>query len=55
MERTEGASITEGIGQGRLTDNLKGTPIDDALFIKDSDSVRIVFRLLFEEGFFVGL
>ena len=55
MQRTEGASITEGIGQGRLTDNLKGTPIDDALFIKDHDSVRIVFRLLFEEGFFVGL
>jgi cysteine synthase len=55
MERTEGASITEGIGQGRLTDNLKGTPIDEALLIRDYDSVRIVFRLLFEEGFFVGM
>ena len=54
LERTDGSSITEGIGQGRVTDNLKGAPIDDALFIKDSDVVRTTFRLLYEEGFFVG-
>ena len=54
LERTEGPSITEGIGQGRVTDNLKGSPIDEALFVKDYDSVKMVFRLLFEEGFFVG-
>lgn len=54
LERTDGSSITEGIGQGRITENLKDSPIDDALFIKDSDVVCTTFRLLYEEGFFVG-
>ena len=54
LERSEGSSITEGIGQGRVTENLKGTPIDDAFLIKDTDAVEMVFRLLHEEGFFVG-
>jgi len=54
LERTEGSSITEGIGQGRVTENLKGAPIDDALAIKDFDAVNMTFRLLHEEGFFVG-
>lgn len=54
LERTEGSSITEGIGQGRITDNLKGAPIDDALFVHDMDAVKMTFRLLYEEGFFVG-
>ncbi|CAC5405846.1 cysK [Mytilus coruscus] len=54
LERSEGSSITEGIGQGRLTNNLKDTPIDDAFLIKDTDAVEMVFRLLHEEGFFVG-
>jgi cysteine synthase A len=50
----QGSSITEGIGQGRLTDNLKGSPIDEALFIHDKEAVKATFRLLYEEGFFVG-
>lgn len=54
LERSEGSSITEGIGQGRLTENLKGAPIDHALLIKDTDAVAMTFRLLHEEGFFVG-
>ncbi|XP_072032059.1 uncharacterized protein [Amphiura filiformis] len=54
LERTDGSSITEGIGQGRVTDNLKGAPIDDALCIQDTDSVNMTFRLLHEDGFFVG-
>jgi cysteine synthase len=54
LERTDGASITEGIGQGRVTENLKGAPIDDALFISDHESVEMTYRLLHEEGFFVG-
>jgi len=54
LERSEGASITEGIGQGRVTDNLKDAPIDQALFIKDIDVIDITYRLLHEEGFFVG-
>uniref|UniRef100_K1P5D4 Cysteine synthase 1 n=1 Tax=Magallana gigas TaxID=29159 RepID=K1P5D4_MAGGI len=54
LERTPGDSITEGIGQGRVTQNLKDAPIDDALAIKDVDAVEWTFRLLHEEGFFVG-
>ena len=46
LERSEGSSITEGIGQGRVTENLKGTPIDDAFLIKDTDAVEMV-RVLF--------
>ena len=42
LERSEGSSITEGIGQGRVTENLKGTPIDDAFLIKDTDAVEMV-------------
>ncbi|XP_041469411.1 cysteine synthase 1-like [Lytechinus variegatus] len=54
IERSPGSSITEGIGQGRVTDNLKGAPIDQALCIMDTDVVSMTFRLLKEEGFFVG-
>ncbi|XP_064398039.1 uncharacterized protein LOC135344719 isoform X2 [Halichondria panicea] len=54
LERTEGSSITEGIGQGRVTNNMQGAPIDDALHIKDPDVVAMTFYLLHEEGFFVG-
>ncbi|XP_067941551.1 uncharacterized protein [Watersipora subatra] len=54
LERTEGSSITEGIGQGRITDNLKDAPIDNAHLILDTEAVNMTFRLLHEEGFFVG-
>lgn len=50
----EGNSITEGIGSSRVTANLEGTPIDDALRIDDASCVRMVYRLLREEGLFVG-
>lgn len=50
----EGSSITEGIGTTRVTANLEGTPIDDALCIDDQTSVAMVYRLLREEGLFVG-
>src|SRR5271165_3044458 len=49
-----GTSITEGIGIGRVTANLAGAPIDDALKIPDADTVRFVYRLLREEGLFLG-
>lgn len=42
LERTEGSSITEGIGQGRVTNNLKGAPIDDAMVILDTEAVNMV-------------
>ncbi|MCO6440081.1 MAG: cysteine synthase A [Nitrococcus mobilis] len=51
---SEGNSISEGIGSSRVTDNLKGTPIDDALVVPDREAVPMVYRLLREEGLFVG-
>jgi cysteine synthase A len=50
----EGSSITEGIGTTRITANLEGTPIDDAVRIDDRRCVAMVYRLLGEEGLFVG-
>ncbi|EMG47638.1 cysB Cysteine synthase 1 [Candida maltosa Xu316] len=51
-----GSSFTEGIGQGRVTDNLKPDIdiIDDALKIPDEESIVMVYRLLDEEGLYVG-
>ena len=54
LKATGSGSITEGIGIGRVTANLKDAPIDDAVHIEDSDSVRFVYRLLHEEGLFLG-
>lgn len=47
-------SITEGIGNSRVTDNLAGAPLDDAVQIDDMTCVRAVYRLLWEEGLFLG-
>ena len=52
--RTEGTSITEGIGQGRVTANIEGAPIDDAYQISDSEALPIVFDLLKDEGLCLG-
>ncbi|MBK1735143.1 cysteine synthase A [Halorhodospira abdelmalekii] len=51
---TEGRSITEGIGSSRVTANLAGSEIDDALCVPDCETVPMVHRLLREEGLFVG-
>jgi cysteine synthase A len=50
----EGSSITEGIGQGRVTGNIEGAPVDDAYQIPDEEMLPIVFDLLKEEGLCVG-
>lgn len=50
----EGSSITEGIGQGRITANLEGVEVDKAYRIEDAEAVATVFRLLEEEGLCVG-
>ncbi|MBN3736193.1 cysteine synthase A [Burkholderia sp. Tr-20390] len=50
----EGSSITEGIGSTRVTMNLADTPIDDAVRIDDQQCVTMVYRLLREEGLYVG-
>jgi cysteine synthase A len=48
------SSITEGIGIGRVTANLKDAPIDQALHVEDAETVHFVYRLLIEEGLFLG-
>jgi cysteine synthase A len=51
---SEGSSITEGIGQGRITKNIEGAPVDDAYRIPDSEALPIVFDLLRNEGLCLG-
>ncbi len=53
-EMTPGPSITEGIGNSRVTDNLADTDIDDAVQITDQDMVTMVYRMLREDGWFFG-
>ncbi|MFJ5486962.1 cysteine synthase A [Hansschlegelia beijingensis] len=52
--KAEGSSITEGIGQGRITANLEGAPVDFAYQIPDAESVQVVFDLLEHEGLCLG-
>jgi cysteine synthase A len=51
---SESSSITEGIGQGRITKNLEGAPIDVAYQIPDEEAVPIIFDLLEHEGLCLG-
>ena len=50
----EGSSITEGIGQNRVTANVEGAPIDDAYQISDAEMMPIIYELLEEEGLCMG-
>ncbi len=52
--KCEGSSITEGIGNSRITANMENVPIDDAIRIDDQEAVRVVYQLLKEEGLFMG-
>ncbi len=52
--KSEGSSITEGIGQGRITKNLEGAPIDTAYQIPDAEALPIIFDLLEHEGLCLG-
>ena len=52
--KSEGSSITEGIGQGRITRNLEGITVDKAYRIPDTEAVAVTFRLLEEEGLCLG-
>ncbi|MCW9032688.1 MAG: cysteine synthase A [Alphaproteobacteria bacterium] len=52
--KAEGDSITEGIGQGRITQNLEGAPIDGSQRIPDDEALRVIFDLLKHEGLCVG-
>jgi len=51
---SEGSSITEGIGQGRVTKNLEGAPVDDAYRISDAEALPWIFELLKDEGLCLG-
>ena len=53
--KAEGASVAEGIGQGRITANLEGAPIDTQFRISDEEGLEWVARLLSEEGLCLGL
>jgi len=52
--KSEGSSISEGIGQGRITENLKDLEVDFAYNIPDREALPIVFDLLAEEGLCMG-
>jgi cysteine synthase A len=52
--KAEGSSITEGIGQGRITANLEGAVIDQAYQVPDAEALPILFNLLSEEGLCLG-
>ena len=52
--RAEGNSVTEGIGQGRITKNLEGAPIDLAYRVTDEEALPVLFDLIQHEGLVLG-
>ncbi|MFN3854753.1 MAG: cysteine synthase A [Phreatobacter sp.] len=52
--KASGSSITEGIGQGRVTKNIEGAPVDTAFQIPDEEAIPVMFDLLEHEGLCVG-
>ena len=52
--KAEGNSITEGIGQGRITKNLEGAPLDGWFQVTDPEMLPVLFRLVTEEGLILG-
>ncbi|MEB3342117.1 cysteine synthase A [Okeania sp.] len=51
---SEGNSITEGIGNSRVTKNMMNVPIDDAIQVDDKEAVKVVYQLLRKDGLFMG-
>ncbi|UUX50062.1 cysteine synthase A [Nisaea acidiphila] len=52
--KSEGGSITEGIGQGRITANLEGITVDEPFQVTDEEALDVIFKLLMEEGLCMG-
>ena len=52
--KLEGNSITEGIGNSRITANMEGAPADDAIQIDDKEALRVVYQLLRKDGLLMG-
>ncbi len=50
----QGSSITEGIGNSRITANMEGVPIDDAIQVDDQECLRVIYQLLEKDGLFMG-
>ena len=50
----EGSSITEGIGNSRVTANMEGVPIDDAIRVTDPEALAVLAQLMKKEGLFMG-
>ncbi len=53
--KSEGNSITEGIGQGRITENIKDMSLDIPFRVSDTEALNILYNLIEEEGLFLGL
>ena len=51
---SKGKSITEGIGNSRITANMEGVPIDDAIQVEDAECLRVIYQLLRQDGLFMG-
>ncbi|MEO1146502.1 MAG: cysteine synthase A [Cyanobacteria bacterium J06638_22] len=50
----EGNSVTEGIGNSRITANMENVPVDDAIQIADPAAIRVIYQLLHKDGLFMG-
>jgi cysteine synthase A len=50
----EGSSVTEGIGNSRVTANMEGAPADDAIRVDDQEAIRVIYQLLEKDGLFMG-
>ncbi|MEO1067825.1 MAG: cysteine synthase A [Cyanobacteria bacterium J06638_6] len=50
----KGNSVTEGIGNSRITANMEDVPIDDAIQIADPEALRVIYQLLYRDGLFMG-
>lgn len=51
---SEGNSVTEGIGNSRVTANMEGAPADDAIRVHDREAIRVLYQLLEKDGLFLG-
>jgi cysteine synthase len=52
--KIEGSSITEGIGNSRVTANMEDVPIDEAIQVHDQEALRIIYQLMRKDGLFMG-
>jgi cysteine synthase len=52
--KLEGSSVTEGIGNSRITGNMEGVPVDDAIQVDDRFAIKMIYQLLEKDGLFMG-